>query len=80
VIVLFMVQLRLLKAEAMAAKRRHVVLGAFIVGALLTPPDVLTQLMLAIPLILLYEMAILYARFLENSKFFAKYLDQDSKF
>ena len=59
---LFAVHLGLVTAEGLLAKRRVAIVGAFILGALLTPPDVLTQIMLAIPLIVLYEGIILYAR------------------
>lgn len=48
--------------EALKCKRRYFMISAFIIGALLTPPDVFTQLMLAIPLIVLYELVILYSR------------------
>lgn len=47
--------------EALAAKRPYVVVGAFVVGMLLTPPDVLSQILLAIPVWLLYELGILLA-------------------
>lgn len=59
---IFAVHLKLITADGLAAKRRFAVIIALILGALLTPPDVLTQLMLAIPLIILYECVILYAR------------------
>lgn len=42
--------------------RRHAIVAAFIIAALLTPPDILTQFMLAIPLCFVYECGILYAR------------------
>jgi len=42
--------------------RREVILASFVISALLTPPDILTQILLALPLILLYEMVILYGR------------------
>lgn len=58
----FLVHMGILTADWMVAKRRHMIVTAFILGALLTPPDVPTQLMLAIPLIGLYELAILYAK------------------
>lgn len=67
-ILLILVHYRILNADAMAAKRRHMIVVAFILGAILTPPDVLTQFMLAIPLIILYELAILYARFRGSKK------------
>ena len=43
--------------------RSYVIVGAFVAGAILTPPDVISQLMLAIPLWLLYEAGILVAEF-----------------
>lgn len=61
-ILLFTIQLDLIRAEQMASKRRHVVVGSLIISAVLTPPDVLSQILLAIPLICLYEVAILYAK------------------
>lgn len=48
--------------------RGYVVVGAFIVAALITPPDVVSQLMLAIPMCLLYEAGILAARILARRK------------
>lgn len=59
---IFAVHLGIVSAQWLASNRRYAIVGAFITGALLTPPDVLTQLMLAIPLIILYEGIILYAR------------------
>jgi sec-independent protein translocase protein TatC len=46
--------------------RPYVIVGAFILAAVFTPPDVLSQLLLAIPLCLLYELGILCARFVER--------------
>ena len=43
--------------------RPYVIVGAFIVAAIFTPPDVVSQLLLAIPLVLLYELGIVLARF-----------------
>ena len=48
----------------MIAARRYVIVGAFVVAAVLTPPDVLSQFMLAIPLILLYELGIWLSGFI----------------
>lgn len=62
VILLFLVHLNILTPDAMAKKRRHMIVGAFVLGALLTPPDVLTQVMLAVPLMVLYEAIIIYGR------------------
>ncbi|MBA3957336.1 MAG: twin-arginine translocase subunit TatC [Parachlamydiaceae bacterium] len=70
-LLLFLVHFGILSAETMINKRRHMIVAAFILGAILTPPDVLTQLLLAIPLIVLYELAILYAR-TRTSRFLEK--------
>jgi sec-independent protein translocase protein TatC len=59
---IFAVHLQYLSAETLIQNRRFAILGAFILAALLTPPDILTQFMLAIPLISLYEALILYAK------------------
>jgi sec-independent protein translocase protein TatC len=44
--------------------RSYVIVGAFVIAAVLTPPDVVSQLMLAIPMCILYEIGILAARWL----------------
>jgi sec-independent protein translocase protein TatC len=48
----------------LASVREYVLVGAFVVGAIFTPPDVISQLMLAIPVYILYELGILAARLL----------------
>jgi len=48
--------------EQLAEKRRYAILIAFIIGAILTPPDVLSQFMMAIPVWMLYELGILISR------------------
>lgn len=67
-ILMVLVHFRLLSPEWMIAKRRYMIVAAFILGALLTPPDVLTQLLLAFPLMGIYEVAILYAKWRQRSK------------
>jgi sec-independent protein translocase protein TatC len=47
-------------------KRRYVILGAFVAAALLAPPHVLSQLSLALPLMVLYEASILSVRLVEK--------------
>ncbi|MFV0348389.1 MAG: twin-arginine translocase subunit TatC [Halodesulfovibrio sp.] len=51
----------LLTAEMMRKVRRFAVLGAFVLGAILTPPDVFSQLLMAGPLLVLYEISIIVA-------------------
>ncbi|QYJ74957.1 MULTISPECIES: twin-arginine translocase subunit TatC [Shewanella] len=49
--------------EDLKAKRPYIVVSAFIIGMLLTPPDVISQTMLAVPMLLLFEGGLLAARF-----------------
>jgi len=44
-------------------KRPYIVVGAFVLGMLLTPPDVISQTFLAIPMLILFELGLLFARF-----------------
>lgn len=62
VILMFLVHFRKLSAEKLISMRRYAIVSIFIASAILTPPDIFTQFMLAIPLILIYELAIIYAR------------------
>ncbi|MDG4555630.1 MAG: twin-arginine translocase subunit TatC [Candidatus Competibacter sp.] len=50
--------------ETLIAKRPYVIVGAFVVGMLLTPPDVISQTLLAVPMWLLFEVGIFVARLL----------------
>jgi sec-independent protein translocase protein TatC len=43
--------------------RPYVIVGAFVIAAIVTPPDVLSQLLLAIPMCILYELGLFIARF-----------------
>lgn len=48
--------------ESMGRKRPYVIVGCFVVGMLLTPPDVISQILLALPMWILFEAGILFAR------------------
>lgn len=56
----------LTSARSMARKRPYVIVGCFVVGMLLTPPDVISQVLLAVPAWLLFEVGILLARMVEE--------------
>jgi sec-independent protein translocase protein TatC len=56
----------LLTADQLKAKRKYAILGAFIVAAVLTPPDPISQISLALPTIGLYELSIYAVRFAER--------------
>jgi len=48
--------------QQLAAKRPYMVVVAFVIGMLLTPPDILSQTLLALPLCLLFELGLLMGR------------------
>lgn len=55
-------------AKGLKAKRRYAIVAAFAAAAVLTPPDPLSQVGLAVPIILLYELSILSAGFIEKQR------------
>lgn len=57
-----LVQLRMTTPQALTDKRPYVIVGAFIIGAILTPPDAVTQTLLAVPMWLLFELGVFMAR------------------
>ena len=63
-VVLLLVRLDLVDVAALAAKRRYVAVWAFILAAILTPPDIISQTLLALPMLLLYELGIVAAKWL----------------
>jgi sec-independent protein translocase protein TatC len=68
VVVVVLVRFGVVELAKLRAIRGYVIVGAFVVGAIFTPPDVLSQVMLAVPLWLLYELGLLVARFVSVSK------------
>ncbi len=68
VIMTLLARVGLATSKGMAAKRKYAIVGVFVVAAVFTPPDPLSQLSLAIPIILLYEISILMAKLVEKKK------------
>jgi sec-independent protein translocase protein TatC len=58
----------LVTAAGLAAKRRYAIVGMFAAAAVLTPPDVISQISLAVPLIILYELSIVSCRLVEKAR------------
>lgn len=58
VVLLLLGRVGLLSSATLRTYRRHAILGTLVLGAILTPPDVFSQMMLSIPLILLYEVCV----------------------
>jgi sec-independent protein translocase protein TatC len=68
IVVMILVRLDLVQISTLAAKRRYVVIWAFIFAAVLTPPDIISQTLLALPMLLLYEIGILLAKMRSGAK------------
>ena len=68
VVVVVLVMTGMISVEKLREIRSFVIVGAFVVAAVVTPPDVVSQLMLAIPLCLLYEVGIFFARFVAKPR------------
>ena len=68
VVTTLMARVGLLSAAGLAEKRKWAIVIAFIVAAVLTPPDPVSQIGLAVPTILLYELSILLARWVERDR------------
>lgn len=64
VVVIVLVHMGIVDIAKLIEWRPYVIVGAFVIGAVFTPPDVLSQIMLAVPLWLLYELGIILARFI----------------
>lgn len=70
ILLLTLVHFQFLRHKWLIEKRRHMIVFAFIMGAVLTPPDIFSQILLAIPLIFFYELAILYAKWCNQTDYF----------
>jgi sec-independent protein translocase protein TatC len=68
VVTSLLVRVDLLRSKTLSEKRKYAIVIAFIVAAVLTPPDPVSQLGLALPTILLYEIAIIAAKMIEKSR------------
>lgn len=63
VVVVLLARMGIVDTETLKRARPYVIVGAFIVAAVITPPDVVSQILLAVPLIILYEAGIWFSRF-----------------
>lgn len=66
VILLLLVKAGIATPDGLASKRKYAILLSFIAAAILTPPDVISQVLLAVPVILLYEISIITARIISK--------------
>jgi len=63
IVVILLVRMGIVSVARLADARPYVIVGAFIVAAVVTPPDVISQFMLAVPMCILYEAGLFFARF-----------------
>ena len=63
IVVIVLVRMGFVTVEKLRDARPYVIVGAFVIAAVVTPPDVLSQFMLAVPMCLLYEAGVFLARF-----------------
>jgi len=68
VVVFFMTKIGLITPDSMKRFRKFAILSSFILSAILTPPDVATQIMMALPIIILYEVSILISKGIYRKK------------
>ena len=65
IVVILLVKSGMISVEKLAAARGYVIVGAFVIAAVITPPDVLSQFMLAVPLCILFEIGLIIARMVQ---------------
>jgi sec-independent protein translocase protein TatC len=68
IVVIILARMGIVSVEQLKSVRPYFIVGAFVMAAVVTPPDVVSQLLLAIPMCLLYELGLLMARFLAKEK------------
>lgn len=68
IIMVILTKFRILKVNFIKKNRKYTILIIFVVAAILTPPDVITQTLLALPMILLFEIGILFSSIIEKKE------------
>lgn len=68
VLLMLLARAGLVTSKGLAAKRKYAFVGVFVIAAIITPPDVVSQIGLAIPIIILYELSIIGAGLIEKKR------------
>ena len=68
VLIILLTRVGIVSSDGLRAKRKYAILIAFVVAAIITPPDVISQILLAVPVIMLYEVSILCSRVIERRR------------
>jgi len=58
----FLVRNKIVSYETLSYYRRHIYVAFFVIGAITTPPDVFTQIMVAVPMVIFFEISLLLVR------------------
>jgi sec-independent protein translocase protein TatC len=66
--VVILARMGVVSVEQLKSARPYFIVGAFIVAAVVTPPDVISQLLLAVPMCVLYELGLFFAKFVVRQK------------
>lgn len=67
IIMVILTKFRIIKVDFLKANRKYFILAIFIVAAILTPPDVITQTLLAAPMLILFEVGIIFSTLVEKT-------------
>jgi sec-independent protein translocase protein TatC len=67
VLLMLLARAGFIKAIDLSSRRKYAIVAAFVIGAVMTPPDIISQTMLALPIVLLYEISILLIRRMEKN-------------
>ena len=68
IVTLMLVKTGVTTTESLTRKRPYIIVAAFVVGMILTPPDIISQVLLAIPVWLLFELGIFISKFISNER------------
>ena len=68
IVVILLARFGVVTLEQLRSIRPYFIVGAFVIAAVVTPPDVISQLLLAVPMCILYEVGLLLARFMPKPK------------
>ncbi|MDQ6981721.1 MAG: twin-arginine translocase subunit TatC [Mariprofundus sp.] len=68
IIIMLLVRLNIVDTATLAEQRRYVIVWAFIFAAILTPPDIISQVLLGVPMLLLYEVGLFLAKLKSTNK------------
>ncbi len=76
IFILFLAKMGIVNEHMLRSSRKYVIVGTFVVAAFLTPPDIVSQMLMAVPLLILYEISIYIAKIFGKT---AEAVEEDSQ-